>query len=95
MRMGTANRFHDIRPIEWPIQFGPESDDHVGRRVLQLSAVKKRRDSTSGDRKRAQRSRRVALPVFTKDHPIFRLLGIGRSGGRYPGARDKHRILSD
>jgi len=30
---------------------------------------------------------------FTENHPIFRLMGAGRSGGRSPGARDKHAIL--
>ncbi len=33
------------------------------------------------------------LAPFTKDHPIFRLVGAGRSGGQRPGARDKHAIL--
>ncbi len=31
------------------------------------------------------------IPPFTEDHPIFRLVGAGRGGGR-PGARDKHAI---
>jgi excisionase family DNA binding protein len=29
------------------------------------------------------------------DHPLFRLVGAGRSGGRGPGARDKHGILDE
>ena len=33
------------------------------------------------------------FPPFTKDHPIFRLMGAGRGGGQSPGARDKHAIL--
>ena len=33
------------------------------------------------------------LPPFTRDNPIFRLMGAGRSGGHGPGARDKHAIL--
>jgi excisionase family DNA binding protein len=33
------------------------------------------------------------IPPFTKDHPILRLVGAGRSGGRKPGARNKHDIL--
>ncbi len=33
------------------------------------------------------------LVPFTGDHPIFRLVGAGRSGGQRPGARDKHAIL--
>jgi hypothetical protein len=30
---------------------------------------------------------------FTESHPLFRLIGAGRSGGQAPGARDKHAIL--
>ena len=33
------------------------------------------------------------IPPFTQNHPIFRLMGAGRGGGRSPGARDKHAIL--
>ncbi len=33
------------------------------------------------------------LEPFSHDHPIFRLVGAGRSGGQEPGARDKHAIL--
>lgn len=33
------------------------------------------------------------IPPFTEKHPIFRLVGAGRSGGQGPGARDKHEIL--
>jgi excisionase family DNA binding protein len=33
------------------------------------------------------------IPPLRKDHPIFRLIGAGRSGGSVPGARDKHGIL--
>jgi excisionase family DNA binding protein len=33
------------------------------------------------------------VPPLAKDHPIFRLVGAGRSGGIEPGARDKHAIL--
>lgn len=35
----------------------------------------------------------TGIPPFTGKHPIFRLMGAGRSGGRTPGARDKHAIL--
>jgi excisionase family DNA binding protein len=38
-----------------------------------------------------RRTSRVAS--FSDDHPIFRLVGAGRGGGRTPGARDKHAIL--
>lgn len=34
-----------------------------------------------------------AIPPFTESHPIFRLVGAGRSGGQAPGARNKHAIL--
>ncbi len=33
------------------------------------------------------------VPPLDKNHPIFRLVGAGRSGGKLPGARDKHAIL--
>lgn len=39
------------------------------------------------------RTRRGSVPPLSKDHPIFRLVGAGRSGGNPPGARDKHAIL--
>ena len=35
------------------------------------------------------------VPPFTKDHPIFQLVGAGRGGGGTLGARDKHAILDD
>lgn len=38
-------------------------------------------------------TRRDSVPPLGKDHPIFRLVGAGRSGGNPPGARDKHAIL--
>lgn len=33
------------------------------------------------------------IPALREDHPIFRLVGAGRSGGSKPGARDKHAIV--
>ena len=33
------------------------------------------------------------VPPLTEDHPIFRMVGAGRGGGRRPAARDKHAIL--
>lgn len=39
------------------------------------------------------RTRSNSVPPLHKDHPIFRLVGAGRSGGNLPGARDKHAIL--
>ncbi|MBV9155955.1 MAG: helix-turn-helix domain-containing protein [Acidobacteriaceae bacterium] len=35
------------------------------------------------------------ISPFTESHPIFRLVGAGRSGGQSPGARDKHAILDE
>jgi excisionase family DNA binding protein len=35
------------------------------------------------------------VPALTADHPIFRLVGAGRSGGQAPGARDKHALLDE
>ena len=39
------------------------------------------------------RTRRGSVPPLGKDHPIFSLVGAGRSGGNPPGARHKHAIL--
>ena len=44
---------------------------------------------------RARRRTRETLPPLTRDHPIFRLVGAGRGGGRPPGARDKHALLDE
>ncbi len=52
-----------------------------GRRLVPKGAVARR--VTAG----------AVLPL-RENHPIFRLVGAGRSGGRTPGARDKHAILS-
>jgi excisionase family DNA binding protein len=43
---------------------------------------------------RTRRRQTTAIPPFSQDHPIFRLVGAGRGGGRTPGARDKHAILA-
>jgi excisionase family DNA binding protein len=54
-----------------------------GRRFVRLTMTRKdTRREVTGD-----------IPPFTGKHPIFRLVGAGRSGGRTPGARDKHAIL--
>jgi excisionase family DNA binding protein len=54
-----------------------------GRRLVRLTAARK-----------ATRGRATAeIQPFTESHPIFRLIGAGRSGGRPPGARQKHAIL--
>jgi excisionase family DNA binding protein len=54
-----------------------------GRRLLHATAV------TSRTRQR----RTNAIPAFSHDHPVFRLVGAGRGGGTPPAARDKHAIL--
>ncbi|HEV3217606.1 MAG TPA: helix-turn-helix domain-containing protein [Vicinamibacterales bacterium] len=52
-----------------------------GRRLVPVSALQTRRRRTAG------------IPPFSHDHPMFRLIGAGRGGGKTPGARDKHAIL--
>jgi len=54
-----------------------------GRRLVRLTTIRKvARDKAKGD-----------LQPLVESHPIFRLVGAGRSGGQAPGARDKHAIL--
>jgi excisionase family DNA binding protein len=53
-----------------------------GRRLVRLTPWKTVRGNTTSD-----------IQPFTENHPIFRLIGAGRSGGQSPGARDKHAIL--
>jgi excisionase family DNA binding protein len=54
-----------------------------GRRLVPASAIQTR----------TRRRRTEGIPPFSHDHPMFRLVGVGRGGGRTPGARDKHAIL--
>ena len=54
-----------------------------GRRLVPATAI----------RTRTHRRQTARMPAFSHDHPIFRLVGAGRGGGRMPGARDKHAIL--
>lgn len=54
-----------------------------GRRLVPSTAIQTR----------TRRRRAGKIPPFSSDHPIFRLVGAGRGGGRAPGARDKHAIL--
>lgn len=54
-----------------------------GRRLIRAAAL----------RTVVARSPGADVPAFSSDHPIFRLVGAGRGGGRRPGARDKHAIL--
>jgi excisionase family DNA binding protein len=55
-----------------------------GRRLVRVTALR-----------RQAAPKRGAMPAFSEAHPIFRLAGAGRSGGRKPGARDKHAILDE
>ncbi len=54
-----------------------------GRRLVPTAALR-RTPAKAGTRE---------IAPLRKDHPIFRLVGAGRSGGNLPGARDKHGIL--
>ena len=54
-----------------------------GRRLIPEDAIARGAASRRGGE----------APPFTADHPIFRLVGSGRGGGRSPGARDKHGVL--
>ena len=54
-----------------------------GRRLVRLTPT----------RKAARGKAKSDIPPFTESHPLFRLIGAGRSGGQSPGARDKHAIL--
>lgn len=54
-----------------------------GRRFVPATAIQSR----------ARRRSAGTVPPFSHDHPVFRLVGAGRGGGRTPGARDKHAIL--
>ena len=54
-----------------------------GRRFVRASAI----------RTRTRQLQTQGIPPFSHDHPMFRLVGAGRGGGRTPGARDKHAIL--
>ena len=53
-----------------------------GRRLVPASAIHRRARRTT-----------AAIAPLSLGHPIFRLVGAGRGGGRTPGARDKHAIL--
>jgi excisionase family DNA binding protein len=57
----------------------------AGRRLVPVAAL----------RTRTRRGRSPQVPAFSDDHPIFRLVGAGRGGGKTPGARDKHAILDE
>lgn len=56
-----------------------------GRRLIPREALEHQAVSRQADK----------VPPLSIDHPIFRLVGAGRSGGHGPGARDKHAILDE
>lgn len=56
---------------------------HRGRRLVPERSLSSR----------IARPRRAQVPPFTKNHPIFRLIGAGHGGGHEPGARDKHDLI--
>jgi excisionase family DNA binding protein len=55
---------------------------HRGRRLVLKHALKAP----------SSRVRGREVSPFTRDHPIFRLVGAGHGGGHAPGARDKHAL---
>jgi excisionase family DNA binding protein len=57
----------------------------AGRRLIPRQALARRAETRQEDQ----------IPPLAVDHPIFRLVGAGRGGGRRPGARDKHAILDE
>ncbi len=57
----------------------------AGRRLIPSRALSRARP----------RGAEPEVPEFNEQHPIFRLLGAARSGGKAPGARNKHAILDD
>ena len=54
-----------------------------GRRLVRVSM----------SRKTVSKKHTHDIAPFTENHPMFRLVGAGRSGGQQPGARDKHALL--
>ena len=58
----------------------------AGRRLVPVRALTTVARTAGGD---------AAPAPLGEDHPIFGLIGAARSGGRRPGARDKHAILDE
>ena len=54
-----------------------------GRRLIPATAIAKAARTVEVD----------DIPPFTRDSPLFRFAGAGRSGGRGPGSGDKYGIL--
>ena len=53
-----------------------------GRRLIPAAALQRTK-------------RKRAVPVFTLDNPIFKLIGAAHGDGRKPGSSDKHAILDE
>ena len=56
-----------------------------GRRLIPRKALERQASARQAEE----------IPPLRLNHPIFRLVGAGRGGGRGPGARDKHAILDE
>jgi excisionase family DNA binding protein len=57
----------------------------TGRRMVSVTAL----------RTQSRRRRSTQVAAFSDDHPIFRLVGARRGGGKTPDACDKHAILDE
>ena len=57
----------------------------AGRRLIPATALERRAPQLQAER----------IAPLREDHPIFRLVGAGRSGGAGPGARNKHAIIDE
>ena len=55
-----------------------------GRRVV---------SSTEVERRVRIKEPPLRLRPFTKDHPLWKLIGAYKSGGQGPGSRDKYAVL--
>ena len=54
-----------------------------GRRLISEESLGRWKDAGRG----------ATIPPFTRESPIFRMVGAGRSGGEGPGSDDKYGIL--
>lgn len=59
--------------------------EHGRRRIPESAVENKSRYRTTLD----------GLTPFTRESPIFKLMGKYSSGGRKPGSEDKHAILAE
>jgi excisionase family DNA binding protein len=93
--METANRRLSIEEVSEALGVSPSTVWRMIRRG-DLPSVRERGRRLvppSALTARTRRKARPEIPPFTRDHPIFRLVGAGRGGGQPPGARDKHAVL--